>query len=116
MQLGGEGALAAAAAARGLEARGRAVVHLEIGEPGVPTPRHIVEAGVRALADGHTCYGPPEGLPQLRAAIAGALADRGVGATPDEVVVTPGAKPMIAFGVPRPVCGRALGPVMPNRT
>ncbi|HXF95243.1 MAG TPA: pyridoxal phosphate-dependent aminotransferase [Gemmatimonadales bacterium] len=98
-RLAGEGALDVLAAARRLEAGGTDVVHLEIGEPGIPTPGHIVEAGVRALREGHTRYGPPQGLPELRAAVADSLASRGVRATPDEVVITPGAKPMITFAL-----------------
>ena len=98
-RLGGEGALDVMAAAGRLESQGKDVVHLEIGEPGVPTPRHVVEAGVRALHAGHTHYGPPEGLPELRAAIAESLAARGVRAAPEEIVVTPGAKPMISFAL-----------------
>ena len=98
-RLGGEGALDVFAAARRLEARGRNVVHVELGEPGVPSAPHVVEAGVRALQAGHTHYGPPEGLPELRAAIAESLGARGVRATPDEIVVTPGAKPMVTFAL-----------------
>src|ERR1700730_14455176 len=62
-QLGTETALDVLIKARALEARGRTVIHLEVGEPDFPTPGHIVEAGVRALRDGHTRYGPPAGLP-----------------------------------------------------
>ncbi|HWE24585.1 MAG TPA: pyridoxal phosphate-dependent aminotransferase [Myxococcales bacterium] len=94
--LGTETAFDVLARARALEAQGRHVLHLEIGEPDFPTPQHIVEAGVRALRDGHTRYGPPPGLPALREAICERmLAERGVRATPDEVVVTPGAKPIL---------------------
>lgn len=93
--LGTEGAFEVLAAARRLEAAGRHVVHLEIGEPHFATPAHVVEAGVRALRDGETRYGPPAGLPELRAAIAAWMAERGVVAEAEEVVVTPGAKPML---------------------
>ncbi len=94
--LGTETAFDVLARARALEAQGRRVLHLEIGEPDFPTPPHVVEAGVQALRDGHTRYGPPPGLPALREAICERmLAERGVRATPDEVVVTPGAKPIL---------------------
>ena len=98
--LGTETAFDVLARARALEAKGRRVLHLEIGEPDFPTPKHIVEAGVRALRDGHTRYGPPPGLPALREAICERLlSERGVRATPDEVVVTPGAKPILFLAI-----------------
>src|SRR5438128_6294206 len=76
--LGTETALDVLVKARAVEAHGRQVIHLEVGEPDFPTPGHIVEAGVRALRDGHTRYGPPAGSPGLREAIAEHLAQRGV--------------------------------------
>jgi aspartate aminotransferase len=98
--LGTETAFDVLARARALEAQGRRVLHLEIGEPDFPTPQHIVEAGVRALRDGYTRYGPPPGLPALREAICERLlAERGVRASPDEVVVTPGAKPILFLAI-----------------
>src|SRR5207237_936978 len=98
--LGTETAFDVLARARALEALGRRILHLEIGEPDFPTPEHIVEAGVRALRDGATRYGPPPGLPSLRAAVCEHIsATRGVEATPDEVVVTPGAKPILFFAI-----------------
>src|SRR5437870_7236747 len=96
--LGTETALDVLVKARAVEARGRSVIHLEVGEPDFPTPAHIVEAGIRGLRDGHTKYGPPGGISALREAIAGHLAERGVLASPDHVVVTPGAKPILSFG------------------
>src|SRR5438067_11726278 len=89
--LGTETAFDVLARARALEAQGRRVLHLEVGEPDFPTPEHIVEAGVRALRDGHTRYGPPAGLPELREAIHPAA--------PDRVVVAPGAKPLVFYGI-----------------
>ena len=84
--------------ARALEAAGRDVIHLEIGEPDFPTPPHIVEAGQRALADGWTKYGPPQGLPELREAIADDVSrSRGVRVGAEHVCVVPGGKPMIFF-------------------
>jgi aspartate/methionine/tyrosine aminotransferase len=98
--LGTETAFDVLARARALEAQGRRVLHLEIGEPDFPTPPHIVEAGVRALRDGHTRYGPPPGLPALREAICERLLlERGVRGAPDEVVVTPGAKPILFLAI-----------------
>jgi len=98
--LSGEGAFAVLAAARQLESAGRHVVHLEIGEPNGTTPPHVVEAGVRALHDGHTRYVDPAGLPALREAIAASLAWRGVrGGAAENVVVVPGAKPMVFYAL-----------------
>jgi aspartate/methionine/tyrosine aminotransferase len=93
--LGTEQAYVVLAAAKRLEAAGHHVVHLEIGEPDMPTPPHVVEAGVRALRDGLTRYALAAGVPELRDAIARSLAQRGVRATAENVVVTPGAKPIL---------------------
>jgi aspartate aminotransferase len=93
--LGTERAYLVLGAARQLEAAGHDVVHLEIGEPDMPTPPHVVEAGVRALRDGLTRYALAAGVPEFRDAIARSLAGRGVRATAEQVVVTPGAKPML---------------------
>jgi aspartate/methionine/tyrosine aminotransferase len=76
------------------------VVHLEIGEPDFDTPKHIREAAKEAIDQGYTHYGPSAGLPELREAIAqyaGRL--RGVHFTPEQVVVTPGGKPVMAFAI-----------------
>ena len=76
------------------------MIHLEIGEPDFTTPGHIIEAGVRALRDGHTHYCPAPGLPELREACAEHLsAHRGLDIDPGRVVVAPGAKPFLFFGV-----------------
>jgi aspartate/methionine/tyrosine aminotransferase len=99
-RLGTETAFEVLARAKALEATGRRVIHLEIGEPDFATPAHIVEAGVRALRDGHTHYCPAPGLPQLREACAAHLsAHRGLDVDPGRVVVAPGAKPFLYFGV-----------------
>src|SRR5215467_7952445 len=99
-RLGTEGAFDVLVRARRLEAQGRDIVHLEIGEPDFPTAGHIVEAGVRALRNGWTHYGPPSGLPELREAIAmDAGRRRGINVDPAEVVVTPGAKPIMFFTI-----------------
>jgi aspartate aminotransferase len=99
-RLGTETAFEVLARAKALEASGRRVIHLEIGEPDFATPGHIVEAGMRALHDGHTHYCPAPGLPELREACAAHLsAHRGLEIDPGRVVVAPGAKPFLFFGV-----------------
>ena len=104
--LGTETAFEVLARARELEAQGREIIHLEIGEPDFDTPQHIVEASVEALRQGYTHYGPTPGLPELREAIARNSREvRGVDTDPSQVVVTPGAKPimfyvMLALGEP----------------
>ena len=96
--IGTETAFEAAARARALEASGRDVIHLHLGEPDFDTPPHIVEAAARALADGHTHYAPPLGLPIFREAVANDFSRRhDVAVGPDRVVITPGAKPVMAF-------------------
>ncbi len=98
--LGTESAFEVLVKARALEAREGDVVHLEIGEPDFDTPAHIVEAGRKALADGFTHYGPPVGLPELREAIAEEIAKtRQIDVHPDQVVVTPGAKPIMFYAI-----------------
>ncbi len=96
--LGTETALDVLVKARAVEARGRKVIHLEVGEPDFPTPQHIVEAGIRALREGKTRYGPPSGLLALREAICAEQSARGVSAHPDHVLVAPGAKPILLYG------------------
>jgi aspartate aminotransferase len=97
-RLGGEGAFDVLMRARALEAQGRSIIHLEIGEPDFRTPRHIVEAGKTALDEGWTQYGPSPGLPELREAIATYISrTRGISVGPQNVSVVPGGKPMIFF-------------------
>lgn len=80
------------ARARELEAQGRDIVHMEVGEPDFPTPEPIIQAGRRALAEGHTRYTPAAGLPALREAISGYYSDRlGQSVSPRRILVTPGA-------------------------
>ncbi len=96
--LGTESAFEVLAKARALEAQGQEIIHLEIGEPDFDTPRHIVEAGMRAISDGFTHYGPTAGLPELREAIARDSREvRGTNTDPANVVVTPGAKPIMFY-------------------
>ena len=97
-RLGTETAFSVLAKAKGLEAQGRDIIHLEIGEPDFDTPSHIIEAGCRALREGHTHYTPTAGIPELRAAIAADVArSRGIAVDPVQVVVTPGGKPIMFF-------------------
>lgn len=99
-RLGTESAFDVLVRARALEARGVDVIHLEIGEPDFPTPDHIVEAGVQALRDGATHYGPPAGLPALREAVAADVsASRDIQVHPEQVVITPGGKPVMFFAM-----------------
>ena len=99
-RLGTETAFSVLAKAKALEARGRDVVHLEIGEPDFDTPEHVVEAGCRALREGKTRYTPTAGIPELRAAIAEDVSQRrGVSVDPEQVVVTPGGKPIMYFAI-----------------
>ncbi|PYJ89225.1 MAG: aspartate aminotransferase [Verrucomicrobia bacterium] len=97
-RLGTETAFEVLVKARALEAQGRDIVHLEIGEPDFDTPRNIIDSACDALHKGFTHYGPSAGLPQLRETIAEYVSEtRGVSVTPDEVVVVPGGKPIIFF-------------------
>jgi aspartate aminotransferase len=98
--IGSESAFEAAARARALEATGRSVIHLEIGEPDFETPANVRAAAKRALDDGWTHYGPFLGLPALREAIAAdATARKGFDARADRVVVVPGGKPVMFFAL-----------------
>lgn len=99
-RLGTETAFEVLVKARALEAKGRDIVHLEIGEPDFDTPANIIGAATDALHKGFTHYGPSAGLPQLRETIAQYVSEtRGVNVTPDEVVVVPGGKPIIFFSI-----------------
>jgi aspartate/methionine/tyrosine aminotransferase len=97
-RLGAENAFQVLARARALEAQGRRVVHMEIGEPDFDTPEHIKQAAVEALYAGYTHYTPSAGMADLRATIAeyaGAFRNIEPGYTPENVVISPGAKPVI---------------------
>jgi aspartate aminotransferase len=99
-RIGVESAFDVLVRARALEAQGRSVIHLEIGEPDFPTPPHIVEAAKQALDEGWTHYGPTQGLPDLREAIAAYVSrTRGVRVGPECVSVVPGGKPIIFFPI-----------------
>jgi aspartate/methionine/tyrosine aminotransferase len=98
-RIGTETAFEAAARARALEATGRDVIHLEIGEPDFDTPRHVSEAAARALLEhGETHYTAATGIAPLREAIATDVRrGKGIEATPEQVIVTPGAKPIMFY-------------------
>ena len=99
-RIGVESAFEVLVKARALEAQGKSVIHLEIGEPDFPTPRNIVEAGKRALDEGWTKYGATQGLPELRQAIARHVScTRGISVGPENVCVTPGGKPIMYFAI-----------------
>jgi len=97
-RLGTETAFEVLARARALEAQGKDIIHLEIGEPDFDTPRNVIDAGVRALQSGATHYTPTAGIEPLRAAIAEDQSRRkGIQVMPSNVVVTPGGKPIMFF-------------------
>jgi len=99
-KLGTETAFEVLVKAKALEAQGKQIVHLEIGEPDFDTPANIKGAAKKALDAGFTHYGPAPGLPDLRKAIADFMTkSRGVEFSPNQVVVTPGAKPIMFFAI-----------------
>jgi aspartate/methionine/tyrosine aminotransferase len=99
-RLGTETAFEVLAKAKALEAQGKKVIHLEIGEPDFDTPENIRQAAKKAIDEGYTHYGPSAGLPDLREAIAQDVSRNwGVTVNPEQVVVTPGAKPIMFFAI-----------------
>lgn len=99
-RLGTESAFTVLARAQSLASQGRDIINLGIGQPDFQTPQHIVEAGVKALRDGHHGYTPANGIPVLREAVAADLHSRhGVEVNPDNVVVVPGGKPTMFFAI-----------------
>lgn len=99
-RLGTETAFEVLVRARALEAQGRDIVHLEIGEPDFDTPGNVVEAGIEALRAGYTHYGPSNGMLEVRGAIAEYVSTtRHIHVKPEEVVVVPGGKPIIFFAM-----------------
>src|SRR6266403_4697639 len=98
--LGTETAFEVLARAKALEAQGRSIINLGIGQPDFATPEHIVEAGRKALADGYHGYTPANGIPQLRAAVAIDLFRRHrVEISPELVLVVPGGKVTMFFAI-----------------
>jgi aspartate/methionine/tyrosine aminotransferase len=99
-RLGTETAFEVLAKARLLEAEGMDVVHLEIGEPDFDTPSNIVNAGAEALSNGFTHYGPSPGIGEVRERIAREISEtRDISVTGDNVVITPGGKPIMFFTI-----------------
>jgi aspartate aminotransferase len=97
-RIGVESAFEVLVKARALEKQGRSIIHLEIGEPDFPTPKHVVEAGKQALDQGWTKYGPTQGLPELRESIAAYVSrTRGIKVGPQHICVVPGGKPVMYF-------------------
>jgi len=105
-RIGEENAFAVLARAQALAAQGRDVINLGIGQPDMPTPAHVVEAGIKALRDGHHGYTPAVGIPPLREAVARDIHRRhGVEVSPDSVMIVPGGKvtmfmAILMFGAP----------------
>jgi aspartate aminotransferase len=98
--LGTETAFEVLARANALAAQGKSIINLGIGQPDFPTPDHIVEAGRKALADGHHGYTPANGIPPLREAVAGDLWRRHqVEVSPDDVLIVPGGKVTMFFAI-----------------
>lgn len=96
--LGTETAFEVLVKARALEAQGRNIIHLEVGEPDFDTPENVVNAAIVSLKHGATKYTPSAGIPELRGAIAKRVSEsRGIPVKPEQVVVTPGAKPIMFF-------------------
>ncbi|HEV3231939.1 MAG TPA: pyridoxal phosphate-dependent aminotransferase [Candidatus Dormibacteraeota bacterium] len=99
-RLGTESAFEVLARARRLEAQGRSVVHLEIGEPDFATPAHIVAAAEAAIEDGYTHYTPAGGIPEVREGVARHYTERvGLEIEPGEVILTPGSKNVLMFAI-----------------
>ncbi|MEI6530432.1 MAG: pyridoxal phosphate-dependent aminotransferase [bacterium] len=99
-RLSSESAFFVLAKAKALEAEGRDIIHLEIGEPDFNTPQNVKEAAIRAIRDGYTHYTPAAGIPAARKAIADYVSrTRGVAFEPNEVVITPGAKPILFYAI-----------------
>ncbi|NMB17698.1 MAG: aminotransferase class I/II-fold pyridoxal phosphate-dependent enzyme, partial [Firmicutes bacterium] len=99
-RLGTETAFEVLARVKKLEAEGREIVSFAIGEPDFDTPAHIKQAGIRAIENNETHYGPSAGIMPLREAVAEYIGKtRGLSVDPEEVVITPGAKPIIFFTI-----------------
>jgi len=99
-KLGTETAFVVFSKAKELEAQGKEMIHLEIGEPDFDTPQNIIESAIEALRNNLTHYNPSAGLPELRQAVADEMEKtRGIKVGPENVVITPGGKPIILFSL-----------------
>ena len=99
-RLGTESAFEVLARAKAFEAEGRDIINLGIGQPDFETPAHIVEAAVKALRDGHHCYTPANGIPELRQAVATDIAERRrIEVDPDHIMIVPGGKVTMFFAI-----------------
>src|SRR6187551_703918 len=99
-RIGIESAFEVLQKARALEAQGKNIVHLEIGQPDFPTPAHVKEAAKKALDEGWTGYGPTPGFPDFREAIADYIStSRGIKVSGQNVIVVPGGKPIMFFSM-----------------
>ena len=99
-RLGTESAFEVLAKAKSLEAQGKDIIHLEIGQPDFSTPMNVCEAAFKAMKDGQTGYCPSAGIPEFREIVAQHISEtRKIDIHPDEVTVTPGAKPIIFFTI-----------------
>ena len=99
-RLGTETAFEVLARAKAMEAEGREVIHLEIGEPDFDTPRNIIDAAIDALNKGYTHYGPSAGMLDVRKVFAEFITkDRGLEVGPENIVICPGAKPILFFSI-----------------
>ena len=97
-RLGTDSTFEVLARAKALEAQGKHIIHMGIGQPDFPTPAHIVEAACKALKDGHHGYTPAGGIPELREAVAADIAKyRGVEVDPDTVLIAPGGKAILFY-------------------
>ncbi|MCC6178002.1 MAG: pyridoxal phosphate-dependent aminotransferase [Chloroflexi bacterium] len=113
-RLGTESAFDVLAKAKALEAQGRDIVYLQIGEPDFDTPANIVDAGINALREGFTHYTPALGIPQLRDAVAEHIAQtRGIPVTRDNVCVAPGGKPIMSWTIAA-LCGEGDEVIVPD--
>ena len=99
-RIGTESAFEVLVKAKALEKQGKHIVHLEIGQPDFPTPRHVTEAGKRALDEGWTGYGPTAGFPEFRELIAAYISrTRNIPVGADNICVVPGGKPIMFFSM-----------------
>ena len=113
-RLGTETAFEVLAKAKALEAQGREIVHLEIGEPDFDTPRNIIDAAISALNEGQTHYTPSAGIPPFREAIAEEISStRDIEVNPNQIVVTPGGKPIMFFTI-LALCEKGDEAIYPN--